>query len=478
MKRRSWIELVYINLFWLGTNIRNNAVGAFFLPYLVDQFVRPEVRNTALGETRTASLVIAMLAQPIMGLLSDRSTSRFGRRRPFIFAGVLFDIVLLALMALAFNFWFLLAVGLVQQLTANVSHGPLQALIPDLVPEEQRGVASAVKSIFELLPLVVVGATIGLLIGAGNFNGAVVATCAALAVTMLLTITLVRETPLKSKPDLPLAPTLVRVLGMLAGILAGAGMGIAAGGAVGGLAGLVAWPLAGGRYALNLGVAVGGCVAMAVAVVAGVWAGVRATLGQEARRRRSFTWWVVNRLMFLAAATTLLGFAPFFLMFAFNVDREQAAGMTGALVSTVGGCTLLSALPSGWLSDRFGQRRIVGLGGLLAALGTAIIVATVWLPDLSLIYLGGAILGLATGFFVTTNWALGTRLVPGDQAGHYLGISNLAGAGAGMVGAGLGGPVADYLNASTPGLGYFAIFSGYALLFLLSTVSLRGIREV
>ena len=33
---------------------------------------------------RTAGLIIAMLIQPAAGLISDRSTSRFGRRRPFI----------------------------------------------------------------------------------------------------------------------------------------------------------------------------------------------------------------------------------------------------------------------------------------------------------------------------------------------------------------------------------------------------------
>jgi len=32
------------------------------------------------------------------------------------------------------------------QFSANVSHGPLQGLIPDLVPEENRGRASAVKA--------------------------------------------------------------------------------------------------------------------------------------------------------------------------------------------------------------------------------------------------------------------------------------------------------------------------------------------
>ena len=77
---------------------------------------------------------------------------------------------------------------------------------------------------------------------------------------------------------------------------------------------------------------------------------------------------------------------------------------------------------------------------------------------------------------MTANWAMGTNLVPSKEAGRYLGISNLAGAGAGMIGSGIGGPVADYLNQSTPGLGYFVIFATYAVLFALSVVSLRFIH--
>ena len=44
-------------------------------------------------------------------------------------------------------------------------------------------------------------------------------------------------------------------------------------------------------------------------------------------------------------------------------------------------------------------------------------------------------------------------------------------------GMGIGGPVADYLNRSLPGLGYFVIFCGYGILFLLSVVSLRLIPK-
>jgi len=477
MKPLRWFDLISLNLFWLGLNIRNNAVGAIFMPYLVDQFVRPEVRNTALGEMRTAGLIIAMLVQPAMGLLSDRSTSRFGRRRPFIAIGAILDVLFLFLIAASTGYWMLLAAVLLIQVSSNISHGALQGLIPDLVPEPQRGVASAIKAIFELLPLILLGLTIAPLVGAGQFNWAVVVTAAGLLLAMLITLLTVKEQPLTERPELPLGPPMLRVLGMLGGLLGGAAAGLLAGGAAGSLAGLLAWGAAGKSAGLGVGVAVGGITAMVVAVIAGVWAGVYATLGQEGRQQRDFTWWVVNRLMFLAAVTSIQVFAPFYLMYAFQVSREQAASMTGNLMMAVGVFTLLSALPGGWLSDRLGQKRLVGFSGLLAALGTLMVLSTVWWPNLVLIYLAGAILGLATGLFTTTNWALGTRLAPPEQAGRYLGISNLAGAGAGMIGSGIGGPVADTLNNLLPGLGYLVIFSGYALLFALSTVTLRWVHE-
>lgn len=472
-----WYDLISINLFWLGLNIRNNAVGAIFMPYLVAQFVRPEVRNTALGEMRTAGLIIAMLVQPAMGLLSDRSTSHFGRRRPFIAAGALLDLLFLGLIAATTGYWMLLVAVLLIQVSSNISHGALQGLIPDLVPEPQRGVASAIKAIFELLPLILLGFTIAPLVGAGLFNWAVVATGAGILLAMFITIMTVKEKPLAVKPDLPLGPPMVRVLGMLAGLLGGAAAGLIAGGVIGGVAGLIAWAIAGKTTALGVGVALGGIVAMIIAVVAGVWAGTLATLGQEARRQPAFTWWVTNRLMFLAAVTSIQVFAPFYLMHTFQVSREEAASLTGNLMMAVGIFTLLSAFPGGWLSDRLGQKRLVGWSGMLAALGTLVVLATTWLPNLTLIYIAGAILGLATGLFTTANWALGTRLAPPEEAGRYLGISNLAGAGAGMIGSGIGGPVADVLNGIAPGLGYLVIFAGYALLFALSTITLRRVAE-
>jgi len=477
MRRLKWYDYVTINLFWLGLNIRNTAVGNVFLPFLVDSFVRPEVKNSALGVMRTAGLIIAMLAQPAMGLLSDRSTSRFGRRRPFIVVGVLLDLVFLAAVGLSRSYTALLIAVLLQQFSANISHGAVQGLIPDLVPEDQRGRAAAVKSILELVAIILVGLTIARMVGAGQLGWAVVATGGTLLLITVLTVWWVKETPLKEAPSTPLAGPMKRVLGILAGIVVGAAAGIAGGAVVGGIVGLVVLLLRGRAAAMAVGVGIGGMVAMATAVVVGVWAGALATLGAHARRNSNFAWWVVNRLLFLAAVTSIQGFAPYFLMYAFGVTREAATAMSGTLISFVGVFMLATALPGGWLSDRIGPRRLVALGGIVAVVGTAILLSTIWVPRLPVMYLAGAVIGLGTGLFMTTNWAMGTSLVPPAEAGRYLGISNLAGAGAGMVGSGLGGPLADYLNRYRPGLGYFAIFACYGLLFALSTISLRAVRS-
>lgn len=476
--RSIWLFLIFVNLFWLGLNIRNNAIGSLFMPYQVERFVAPEIRNTALGAMRTAGLVIAMLVQPAIGILSDRSTSRFGRRRPFLLMGVILDILLLVWIATAGSYWSLLAAVMLIQISSNMSHGPLQSLIPDLVPNELRGSASAMKAIFELLPIVLLGVTIAPLVGAGHFGWAVFATGAALLVILLVTLLTVKEQPITVPDRTPIKPSIIRVLGMIGGIFGGAISGLIVGAVVGGLVGLIFWGLFDSTVAKMAGIATGGVIAMVVTILGGTWSGIHLTLGNTHHPTTGFRWWVTNRFMFLAAVTSLQSFLPFFLMYSFKVSSEKSIEISGFLFTLVGIFTLASALPAGWLSDRFGQRFLVALSGLLGGLGTLIVLFTVWQPTMLLIYVGGSILGLGTGLFVTINWAMGTRLVPQEESGHWLGVSNLAGAGAGMIGTGIGGPLVDVLNAASPGFGYLTIFIAYALLFFLSIVCLKWIPGI
>jgi MFS family permease len=177
---------------------------------------------------------------------------------------------------------------------------------------------------------------------------------------------------------------------------------------------------------------------------------------------------VVNRLAFLVAGFNAAGFMVFFLQERFvELQGERAAGPTATALMVVGIFILLTALPSGWLADRFGRKPIIAISGVLAALGTGVIV---FLPSLTAVYVGACLAGAAIGLFFSANWALGTDVVPKDQAGRYLGLSNLAGAGAGAIGAYIGGPIADMM-------GYTLLFLIYGALFLLSIAALRGIQE-
>jgi len=328
----------------------------------------------------------------------------------------------------------------------------------------------------QLLPLVLLGITVAPLVANGHLGWAIIATAFGLLLIMLFTIIFVKEAPVRNRIETPLKHEMLRVLGMLTGIVFGGLAGVLVGAITGGIIGIGVMFFSGKSIGLEAGVFVGGAVAMVSAIIVGVLIGARATLGDQVRIYPRFVWWIINRLMFLAAITSIQGFAPYFLMYAFKVSSETAAGMTGTLVTVVGICTLISALPAGWLADRFGVTRLISLSGILGALGTVILLTSVWAPSLPIIYIAGLILGLSTGLFVTTNWALGTMLAPDEKAGLFLGVSNLAGAGAGMIGSGIGGPIADFLNSSQHGLGYFAIFSSYALLFMLSSLVLRKVK--
>jgi MFS family permease len=371
------------------------------------------------------------------------------------------------------SYWFLFGAVLLSQIASNIAHGAQQGLIPDLVPEDRRGRFSGVKSIMELLPVIIVAFTVGRLVATGQMWAAILVAIGILFLSMVITM-FVREAPLREPPGRldwgPFGRLVAMTLVFMVVILG-----------LGELVKIVARFLGDLTAVPILLIVMGGIglLAMATAVIVGVWASVRIGIGgQDSRQYPSFTWWVVNRLAFLIGATNLSGFAVYFLQARLGLEGEAAAGPASQLMMVVGILILLCALPSGWLADRIGRKRLVALSGLMAALGTLILVLA---PSMSVIYVGGAIVGAATGVFFTTNWALGTDLVPKEEAGRYLGISNLAGAGAGAVGAYIGGPIADYFTVHVPhapGLGYVLVFAIYAALFALSAVVLLRVREV
>jgi MFS family permease len=215
-----------------------------------------------------------------------------------------------------------------------------------------------------------------------------------------------------------------------------------------------------------------GLVAILGSIILGVWASVRVGVGKMIEQSPAFTWWVISRLLFLAAVGAIQGFAFYFVQDVLQMDSP--ARVTANLMMVVGAVTVLMALASGRVARAVGRLRLLAIAGIVAAVGTVLLVFS---TNIAMVYLSGGLIGLATGSFMAANWAVGTDLVPANEAGRFLGISNLAGAGAGAIGNGIGGPLADAFNAYQPGLGYLVVLAIFALCFVLSSVVLARVQK-
>lgn len=485
-----WYEHIGLNIYSFGLSLASGIITPLLLPFLVVLYMPEAYKNTYVATVRIIGLAVAMMIQPIAGMLSDRSTLRWGRRRPFIFIGtvgnVLFLLIIWAstlfprygsggLLETTFNFsaaYAVLILGIVlMQFSSNIGQSASQGLIPDLVPENQRGRSSGFKSVLELLPsFLAIGAgfifsskSLALVPKIGILVGIIIA---GFVITMLITLVTARETPQKQAHERLSWEPVLRIVALTAIFVVITQVLVALVGASGRF-------LSARGFSINQQVwmvGIAGLVAMAVAIFVGVYLGAWVGIGEEAPRQKSFIWWVINRLMFLAAVGSVQGFAQYFLRDVIKVPNPVA--ITSILLGVVALFLMVSAIGGGYLSDRFGRKPLVAAAGGLAALGTLIILLSQGIPQ---VIVGGSILGLGTGLFFAANWALGTDLIPPNKAGRYLGISNLAGAGAGIVGAGIGGPMADFFNQLRPGLGYLVIFAIYTALFLISILTLTKV---
>lgn len=481
---KRWYELLGLNGYQLGLSMASNVISPLLLPALVLLYMPPDKKNTYTALVYVTGLAVAMFVQPVMGMWSDRCTSRFGRRRPFIFWGALLNILFLIVVGASLFFkgspldaFFMSSFGVTSalavlllgiillQVSSNVSQAGQQGLIPDVIQEAQRGRASGIKSVMEMVPAALV-LLISPLLDKQQFWVVIFILMAFYLLTMLWTVLSTRETPLVEKLPRPAGRPVLRML-LLTALFVGVTQ-------------LALWLVKGSASWLPeetvdlwLRVAVVGLVGllgMAGSIFIGVYFGAQVGIGVEARDQKPFIWWVVTRLMFLAAIGSTRNFAMFFVRDVLKVPNP--ATVTTYLTAVIFVFLLITSLLGGYLSDKMGRKKLLAAAGLLAFVGTALLMFSRTIP---MVMVAGAFLGLGTGTFMSANWALGTDLVPSKDAGRYLGISNLAGAGAGIVGSSIGGPLADYFNAIQPGLGYPVIFALYGGLFLLSVLLLPRI---
>ncbi|MBI2853778.1 MAG: MFS transporter [Chloroflexi bacterium] len=194
------------------------------------------------------------------------------------------------------------------------------------------------------------------------------------------------------------------------------------------------------------------------------------------RGRRDFLWFLVSRLLVVMSLGTLQTFAFYYLTDFLGVSAPAAVTSSIVVALVIG--MLASIYPAAWASDRIGRKPVLVCSGLLGLSGMLLLL---FVHDRTAFLVASALLGISSGSFVSTNWALATDLVPPGQEAAYLGLANVASAGAGAFARLAMGPVIDLFNSRSPGEGYIAMLVVCAVYFAAGTVlilKIGGRRKV
>lgn len=164
---------------------------------------------------------------------------------------------------------------------------------------------------------------------------------------------------------------------------------------------------------------------------------------------------VVARFAFLLGIYVVGRFLVVFVANRFGLDADAASEQGGLVLAALTLATVAASLPAGWLADRIGRGGLMLGGGLMAALGMALIPLAGGVTVLVLI---GVLVAIGSAAFSAGSWAVLTDLADGDHAGRLLGIASWGTAGAAAA-AGLAGPLIDAGERAAPGFGFVAAFA-------------------
>jgi Na+/melibiose symporter-like transporter len=418
-----------LSFYWFATQAHWAAILIIILPRQAFDIGGDDVKGTVLGAVLGIGAFVSMVVAPVFGALSDRFVTRFGRRRPWIVLGTLMNVLglfgliyfprandksSLPLFILAFmwvEFW------------NNVATAPFSALIPDVVPKNQRGSAAGWFGLMSML---------GNFVGAGaalifTRNGVtdIIAMYYFIAVVMIIgmlgTVLFVHEPPITRTPP----PFVLREF----------------------LVGLIE-PLKDHDFRWVF------------------WTRFLMTMG-------TFT---VQGFLLYFMTNVVKDFNFFNLVRAPTAETAVSFFSIALLAGAV-----ISSLAAGVLSDKFGRKLMVYISSALQAIVPIVFVffAPFWLT-VSL----GIIFGLGYGAYQAVDWAMASDVLPSeDDYAKDMGVWHVASTFPQVIAVPIAGFLLDKFQAvgqanGAPTLGYTVIFLLATVYFILGTVLVRRIRKV
>ena len=437
ISRLSTREHLTLNVLWFALN----AQSAALLPLVIPAQIALFISSSQVGSTQQvaflswlmiAAAAISLFMPPLIGTLSDQTMGGLGRRRPYIMIGGLLLLLSTPLLVSANNVAIFVLGLLLLLLGKNILTPAYQSLIPDRVPEAQRGVASGYVGGMTLL-----GNVVGLGLAAWLLSGVTLhstslslirvnagiyylVTAFLVLLGLLITVFSVRENPLLARRLVPFAkkksllPAFVRC------------------------------------FASD-------CV--------------------HPWRSHNFT------VVFLSRAALMLGLTLFMTYIEYYFARVQHAvnfvQTTGIIAMLALGGAVVSGVVSGIVSDRLKRRAplvcFATLCMCLAALAFVIFpgdLAT-WIWPLGIVF------GLGYGAYTSVDWALSMDALPSlEKASKDLGLwnasSTLPAVMAPLLGSLIINIAAQFGNVS---LGYRLVFGAAAFFLLLAAVGVLFVRE-
>lgn len=390
-------------------------VTGILLP-LQTQNLDPKNKVVALGLISTIGAIAAIFSNPLAGALSDRTTSRFGRRRPWMIVGAVLTAASLALLANASTILLATIAWFLCQVFANILLSAVAAIIPDRIPEKQRATVSALASLSIPFSLIFGVSLITIILNATN--GVVIPYYTVIVLELIiigLYATFYREKPLP----------------------------------------------VGSIPSVNLR-----------AFLAHFWI--------NPRTYPDFAYaWITRFLVLLGYSIGIFYLFYYFQDVVKDFAAypgHTAAGATAFVNAVAGVCLIISTIVFGILSDRLQRRKIFVIGSSLSiAIGVLILAFShSWLTA----EIAAVIIGFSFGAYLAVDIALMTQVLPrAESRATDLGVLNIASALPGLLAPGVG---AFVINLFLPnfGSGYTVLFLIATVLVMLGAVLVQPIKSV
>jgi MFS family permease len=417
-------RLLGIGAVWLSSGF-TAAIPYALLPAAAI-LVAGRQADLLVGQT-TAAGNLAVLSVPVLaGWLSDRTTTRWGRRTPWLIALAFTTVAGLLILGVASIPMVLVLGYLVYQCGASGQGGVFNAVLPDFVPLSRRGLASGViATMAGVGGIAGLGIASGILLSAGEGSTGVFAGYFAIAL-VVLAMTAVTVLTLKERPshpgDLPDRPT----------------------------------------------------------------GSVIETIAQFGRALRSpdFAWSAANRALFNFGYFSVQPFVAFYFRDVGHSSHPSASSAIWGVLIVV--AAVGPAIVGGLASDRLGRRKpFLYMSGVAQSI---VVFAMIGLSfSYATVYLEALLFGVGYGLYYAVDLALACDVLPDLRAaGRDMGIWHAAYSVPAVLAPALAAPVLHFLNqpgtfmgiATGSPLGYRVVFTSSAVWFLLGTLAVARIRGV